>query len=239
MSRAVFYNLRVGRPAPTVNRELGALARVYRPRVLACVEAIGYTLAPLPGYVQLRDRSRAGRANLALFVREDCHLRGHWWLDLHERWHRTEHHRHQLHPARSILVASVGSLQLLHHHQAPQGTDNTRKAQLEGVDALAQLMAPWHRRKLSDDQRQLLTQRPRLLLWDPNRDPEDQDNPGPWYLAHRIHGQAHGFNTDGAVTRKLELTCEYVQRVDGIHLGTDHPGALVCDLPAGQVSWGA
>src|SRR5687767_8460890 len=99
MSRLVFYN--AGPPSKTrpgsASRDLGGLLREYRPRVAIAVEVVGDQLDPFPGYQLVRDTSTPGRANVCAYVSSSCNLRKVWWIDHRERWHRTEHHRDQLH----------------------------------------------------------------------------------------------------------------------------------------------
>lgn len=241
MARAVFYNLAPPSPrrgAREVTRELSALAGEYRPRVLGACEAIGYGELAIPGYQLVRDRSRAGRANLLAFVREDCNLRRHWWLDLHQTWTRTE--RKGTHPARSVLVLGVGHVQVLVHHAPPKHTDNTYAAQLEAVRRIAAVMAPWKSPEHSHTWRDPATakaasmDRPRLCLADWNR-LRSERGPGPTYVASAIAGTVHGATRrpgDGSVSRSMPKAMgEYVTHADGVELGTDHPtGAFVLHI---------
>lgn len=254
MSRAVFVNLAPPspeRPDRAANRTIGALAHEYRPRLLACVEAVGRVLDPVPGYGLIRDRSRPGRANVALYVREDCQLRRHWFVDHRETWTRTEDPLNRPHPARATLAASVGNVQVLVGHQCPLGTDNTQAAQQEGVNVATRLMTPWalqetlsHAKRVggltTEEARKAMLARPRIMLWDPNRDPLQRGVPGPAQLASRIGGWAHGFTTDGAVTRQLTVKGDgYVKHADGVEVVTDHPGAYLLQLGSRGVTWGA
>lgn len=243
MSRAIFYNAAPrakDRPTSQVNRELGGLVREYRPRVLVVAEAVTHPgLEPIPGYAMARDRTRAGRANMVAYYREDCDHRRTWWADMHETWTRTEHPG--THPARSIVALSLGTVQVLGAHQPPLFTDNTHRAQLEQIDALSTIMAPWRWRPnpVGFDNPTSMA-RPRLLLWDPNHEPDDREGPSPWYLAHRIGGEHFGGKTDGAVTRGHLLVRDstIVDHAGGVRLETDHPGAFVMDLRlAGKGTW--
>jgi hypothetical protein len=249
MSTAVFYNLAPpspGRQAREVNRELAALAREFRPRVLGACEAIGYGGLLVPGYQQVRDVSRAGRANLVAFVRDDCNHRRHWWMDLHQTWTRTE--RRGTHPARSVLVLAVGTVQVLVHHAPPKHTDNTLAAQQEAVRRIGNVMAPWrhpdHAARWADPAVAKLASmgRPRLCLADWNR-LRSERGPGATYVASVIGGKVHGATRrpgDGAVSRSLPATgAEYVTHASGVELGTDHPsGAFVLHMGTDEsVTW--
>lgn len=244
MSRLVFYN--AGPPSKTrpgsASRDLGGLLREYRPRAAIACEVIGDKLQPHPGYTMVRDTSRAGRANMAAYVREDCELRRTWWIDHSTRWHRTEHHRDQLHPARSTMVLGVGQLQLLGAHNVPLGTDATHEGQLELIHALELIMAPWRRPRIRDAAPelsvQLMRERPRALLWDDNA-PTGSTGLGGDYLAPRIGGQRHGDAVDSLVERQLRVDrVEYVTHAGGVELATDHVrGALVVHTHPGAVRW--
>jgi hypothetical protein len=241
----VFYNFAPPDKAEPRRASLDAagLCREFRPRLLAGAEAIGHLFDPIPGYTMVRDKSRASRANLVAFVREDVLVRRTWWWDGQETWARTEHPG--THPPRSGLVLALGGSQWGVGHQAPQGTDNTQAAQLEGVDAWTLVMVPWRRRDLAsrgvtEAELEAMKDRPRGLLWDANRTP-GEDGPGPDYLAHRIGGKVTGDKIDNLVSRKLSVTGhQYVRHAGGRLLGTDHPwGALVVTLARGTVRWDA
>lgn len=211
---------------------LGGLAREYHPRAIVLAETIGRRFQPLPGYQQVRDFRPAGRANLTLFYREDCHERRVWWADLEQTWTRWSPKTGQ-HPARSILVAGLGNVQLVAAHQPPLGTDNTDRAQREGIGALERIMAPWKHHAMELPGRDAMVARPRLLLWDPNHDPESGAATGQKYLAHRIGGWVHGGKTDGAVHRGgLTVMSEgMVTHAGGVAIPTDdHRGAYVMRL---------
>lgn len=252
MSRALHYNVDNGRPARIVDRELAGLMREYRPRVAVLTETIGLDVAPIPGWTQVRDRSRPGRANVTLLVRDDCDLGRVRWIDCHQTWTRWEPPGTDAqHWPRSFVLARVGRFQVLGAHQPPMGTDNTHDAQLEQIDRLTSIMAPWHRAQAgttSPDALSLMRTRPRLLLWDPNRHPAVTDEPGPALLAARIRGKAHGAATDGAVTRmvatvpddKLAGSTEaYPRHAGGVQLRSDHGRAYVISLGTTPGSWEA
>lgn len=241
MSRLVFYN--AGPPSETppgsASRDLGGFLREHRPRVAAACEVIGDRLQPFPGYWLVRDTSRAGRANLCAYVREDCDLRRTWWIDHRTTWTRTE--RKGTHPARSTLVLGIGETQVLVGHNLPLGTDATHAGQLEIVQALHLIMAPWKRPRIRDAVPQLslsaMRARPRVLLWDDNA-PGDRGL-GSDYLAPKVGGHRHGHHIDNALARKAgQASAEYVQHAGGHLLATDHPwGGLVLHLEKGAVKW--
>jgi hypothetical protein len=245
MSRCVFYNAgpQQSRTRPgSASRDLGGLLREYHPRAAIAVEVVGDQLAPHPGYALVRDTSTPARANVCAYLREDCQLRRTWWIDHRTRWHRTEHDQHELHPPRSSLVMGVGQLQLLGAHNVPLGTDATHEGQLELVQALHLVMAPWKRPRIRDRAPELsleaMKARPRLLLWDDNA-PAGTQGLGADYLAPKVQGQRHGARIDNAVARQLPgARAEYVWHAGGVQLATDHPwGALVLHLPKGSVAW--
>lgn len=248
MPRLVFYN--AGPPSKTppgsANRDLGGLLREYRPRVAIACEAVGDQFHPRPGYdAMVRDRSRAGRANLVAYVRDDCHLRRTWWVDHRTTWSRTNPGAKGQHPARSTMVLGVGDAQVLGGHNVPMGTDNTHAGQLEIVQALHLVMAPWKRPRIRDAAPGLslsaMRGRPRVLLWDDNAPdaPEGERGLGSEYLAPKVAGQAWGHHIDNTVARNAGVTgVEYVTHAGGVALATDHPwGALVVHLEAGHVDW--
>lgn len=217
----VFYNLRVGRSNLQVMRELNALART-NPDVIGVCEGVGYALIAIPGYTLVRDRSTASRANVAAYVRSDLRLRRISWIDLAETWGRTQH-RGQ-HPPRSYLSMFVDGVHVIVAHQPPKGTDNTRAAQQEGIDALVKAMAPWvgARRKFWP----IARRRTRIVIFDANRTLAE-DGPGPAELARRIGGHGISDRIDTAVFRNGVVTnIEYPQSVAGIALRSDHRHAL-------------
>lgn len=244
MSRLVFYN--AGPPSATrpedATRDWSALLREFRPRGAIGCEVVGDKLQPQPGWFMVRDSSRASRANLVGFVREDCQLRRSWWIDHRTTWTRPKHPQLGLHPPRSSLVLGVGELQLLGAHNVPMGTDATRKGQAELVEALQLVMTPWTRPRLRNHAPELsldrMRQRPRVVLWDDNA-PIGSNGLGADILAHRIAGTRHGRRIDNAVSRKLPVTgVEYVTHAAGRKLATDHPwGAVVVHVPKGAVQW--
>lgn len=244
MSRIVFYN--AGPPSETrprdASRDVGGLLREYRPRVLVACEVIGDVIAPHPGYGMARDTSRAGRANLVAFVRDDCQWRHTWWADHRTRWTRPKHPELGPHPARSTIVLGIGEAQLLGAHNVPMGTDATHVGQLELVDAATLIMSPWRRPRVREDatgaQLDAMRARPRIMLWDDNA-PEGTDGIGADYLAHRINGKRTGQRIDNAVTRMVPVSGkDYVTQAGGRQLATDHPwGALVVHLERGAIKW--
>jgi hypothetical protein len=237
VSRLVFWNPGPpdkAHPDALCDRVLGGLRREYHPRAIVMAETIGRRFQPLPGYTQVRDVSRPGRANLTVLVRDDCDRKRTWWIDMHETWTRWAPRRGQ-HPARSILSLSLGDVQLVAAHQPPQGTDNVYDSQVESIDALSRIMAPWRWRAglLPPHAVDLMKARPRLLLWDPNHDPTAW-GPGPKYLAHRIApAWVHGGTTDGAVNRGglTVLSDGMVTAAGGVAIPTDdHKGAYLLDV---------
>jgi hypothetical protein len=244
VSRLVFYN--AGPPSTTrpgdAAADLGGLLREYRPRVLIACEVVGDQLQQVPGWRMVRSRRTAGRANLVAYVREDCHHRKTWWIDHRTTWSRTNPGAVGKHPPRSSLVLSIGEAQVLGAHNAPMGTDNTHAAQLEIVQALHVVMAPWQRPRLRDTAPELsleaMRARPRVLLWDDN-DPPGSEGLGSEYLAPKVGGKAWGLPVDRAVARKAGVeAAEYVTHAGGRKLATDHRrGALVLHLERGAIAW--
>lgn len=242
VSRLVFYNAGPpsARPGSAAAADLGGLLREYRPRALIACEVVDVETQPHPGWAMVRSRRTAGRANLVAYVRDDCALHRLWWVDHRTTWSRTE--RKGTHPARSSMVLSVGEAQLLGAHQVPLGTDSTRAGQLEIVQALNLVMAPWQRPRIRDTapglSTQLMRERPRVLLWDDNT-PAAVDGLGSDYLASRIGGQAWGLPVDRAVARRAGVDhVEYVTHAGGRQLSTDHRrGALVVHLERGAIAW--
>lgn len=248
MSRLVFYN--AGPPSTTrpgsANGDLGGLLREYRPRVAIACEVIGDRMDPRPGYTMVRDTSRPGRANLVAYVRDDCQLRRRWWIDHRTTWTRTNPGAKGQHPARSTLVLGIGDAQVLGGHNVPLGTDNTHVGQLEIVQALHLVMAPWKRPRIRDAAPELslsaMRARPRVLLWDdnaPDDGPEEERGLGSRYLAPKVAGQAWGAHIDSAVARNAGVErVSYATHAGGLELATDHPwGALVVHLENGHVDW--
>jgi hypothetical protein len=210
---------------------------------IAC-EVIGDKLQPVPGWQMVRDTTRPGRANLVAYVREDCELSRSWWIDHRTTWTRTEgpEPRGQ-HPARSSLVLAVGEAQVVGAHQVPLGTDHTPSGQLELVQALHLVMAPWKRPRVREAapelQLEAMKARPRVLLWDDNS--HGDLGLGSDYLGPKIGAQRHGDAIDNMLARHVPVEAvEYVRHAGGVELATDHPrGALVVTLPRGAVRWGA
>lgn len=197
-----------------VARELAALAKAG-PALIGVAEAIGYRLPRLDGYVLVRDTSRPGRANVALYVRRDQLLRRIRWHDQHQTWSRTQHPGQ--HPARSILECRVNHCLVVVDHQPPKGTDNVLASQQESLNTVVRIAnRPWNRR------------RPCLVLTDANRTAsEPRSLPGPAQLAHRIDGQVHGDRIDCLITRRLHVDAlAYVHRAAGVLLKSDHHHAL-------------
>lgn len=224
---AKFYNCApAGDPGRKLQlpRELSALAK-SGPRVIGLCEAIGYDLPSLGGYRLIRDTSRPGRANVAAYVEKTHGLTDVQWHDLHETWSRTEHPG--THPARSWLELFLNDDQFIIGHQPPKGTDNTLRAQREGVNLVVGLMAPWiaHGNGRGKDRR-------RMALADWNRNKYDV-GPGPAEIARRIGGEVNGSHIDAAVSRNFDVhEAIYVETVQGTTLRSDHPSALVVRVAA-------
>lgn len=226
---AKFYNLRVGRPQVQVAREVVALLR-YRPAVLGLCEAVGYDLPRLDGYRLTRDTSTPARANIAAYVAVDL-ARREQWHDCRETWSRTEHPG--THPPRSWLEVRVGGCQFLIGHQPPKGTDNTLRAQQEGIALCEGRMAPWLRdgwEERTEREKAAAKECPRVALADWNRGPQER-GPGPKALADSIGGWPAGRFIDAAVARGRDLSlreASYQDTCASVPLRSDHPwGALV------------
>lgn len=250
VSRFVFYN--AGPRSRTrrldASRDWAALLREFRPRVGVGCEVVGDPLDPVPGWGMARDRRRASRDNMVGWVRDDCQWRRTWWIDHRTTWGRTNPGAVGQHPPRSTLVLGVGQVQVLGGHNVPLGTDATAAGQLEIVNALNLVMAPWKFPRVRDRAPEAdldrMRARPRILLWDDNA-PTDDDAPdgergmGSDYLASRIGGTRHGARIDNCVVRHVPVEgVEYVTHAGGRKLATDHPfGALVVHVTKGALTW--
>lgn len=235
---ARFYNLRVGRRQARAALEIDALL-TDQPEVLGLVEAIGYNLPEIPGYVLVRDTSTLSRENVAAYVREDIyHPRFTRWHDLATAWLRTE--RPGIHEPRSFLDLRAGDTQVVVYHAPPPGIRDpetreriTVAAQQEGIDAIVHVMAPWTRERwhlwrLAE--RMKARGRSRILLADMNRDP-DAGGPGALMLAEQIDGQVIGNTIDLSVGRHVDVVdFRNLHEVDGVDLLSDHRRALHVDL---------
>jgi len=226
---AKLYNLRVGRSGTQVTKEVRALLD-SRPVFLGLCEATGYDLPGVEGYRLTRDTSTKSRANVAVYVAVDL-ARKVTWHDCSETWTRTEHPG--THEPRSWIEVRVGGCQFLNGHQPPKGTDNTTKAQQEGIDLVDARMAPWHRddwQGKTDEEKADAKACPRLALADWNRGPSES-GPGPKALTDQIDGWVGGKHIDLAVCRGKEVWLReavYKDTVAGVPLLSDHPwGALV------------
>lgn len=207
-----WYNIGASRSQSVVTKEIRAIA-AGRADALLFVEAIGYDMPGLDGYVKFRDTSTDARANECTYARADriidrdrCR-----WLDMAETWSRTQHPG--THPPRSFYELVIGRVQILNVHQCPKGTDNTQAAQSEGIDTLTKRMTPGD----PDGEN-----RPRLAAGDWNRKP-GETGPGPTQLADRISGKTSGTGIDCCVRRKLTLkSIKYPASANGVQLGSDH-----------------
>lgn len=208
------YNLGAGRRLFRVVAEVLAILLRLRPRSLVLLEAIGYRLPRrVPGYQLVRDVSRPGRANIAVYVRKGL-LQHRRWVDLQLTWDRTE--TDGTHPARSILRLRLNDEILLAAHAPPktrEGEGSSVPARREHADVLVALLRE--------------TNLPVLLLCDPNAAPTEPV--GTAVIAHRIGGTyVDGIgNIEGVVARRLEVTAKFVRTVGGVRLGSDHGHALV------------
>lgn len=222
-----FYNLESWRRRDTLP-EIRALLE-DRPLVLGLCECLGNRLPDVHGYRIVDDRTNRSRANVAAYVRDDVPLERIEWLDLEGTWPRTE--GPGIHEARSFLLLTLGRARLVIWHQAPKGAANSWTLQLEGLNRVVRVLAPWRRkawRKAAGRTRVALAKlRPRLVIGDGNRR-KGESGPGPDMLAAQLDGTVHGpwvdaLTTGGQVTvtdsRKLP-------RVDGQPLDSDHLGAV-------------
>ena len=145
-----------------------------------------------------------------------------------------------MHPPRQDLELDVDGGQWGFWHQPPRGIRDpepphepiTDRAQQEGVDLWARRMGPWLRDDWSDrspESRKRAHDRLRVLLGDPNRDPNaPATEPGPRMLADRISGWRAGTAIEGGVIRGGHFTHARKQPgVGGVHLGSDHRGAFL------------
>lgn len=226
----ILYNLDNFRPDGQVERELVAIARTWRPRRIVIIEAIGNQLPILAGYWLLWDRSRPGRENLAVYVakrpgRRRPRVR---YQDLEATWSNTE--RAGRHWPRSIMIVA-GVVQLVVWHAPPKGTDNTLPAQIEGVNALVPIVAPWRRFGAPDRTGpawRVAKLRPRVLAGDFNRTALE-DGPGPGTLEREAGMKRAGLGIDLVLYRGgLSATGWHaVERAGDVELRSDHKHALV------------
>lgn len=229
----IVYNLDNFRPAGQVQRELRAIAGTWKPRRIVIVEAIGNELPQLAGYWLLWDRSRPGRANLAVYVkrrpgRRRPRVR---YVDLEQTWSNTE--RPGTHWPRSIMIVS-GVVQLVVWHAPPKGTDNVIPSQTEGVRRLVPIVAPWTARGSSIADRVARKAgelRPRVLAGDFNRT-KLEPGPGPATIMREAGMQAAGVGIDLLLYRGgLRATGWHnVERAGDVELRSDHGHALVVYL---------
>jgi hypothetical protein len=232
VERVWLYNLGPGRANSQVVREVRAILGT-RPAVAGLVEALYDLPGGIPDYELVRSTTRPGRTNIAAYVRKDLGLGRVRWVDLEETWGRTE--RPGIHPPRSFPYFRVGRAQVIVHHQCPKHTDNTIAAQREGIRALTKVMAPWTRddwdgRSQRHQARQLA--RPRILLWDPNRGP-DEPGPGPATLARAVGGKIIGqSNIEAGLTVNARgRNPDLREFAGGIRLRSNHHHAFTFDLP--------
>jgi hypothetical protein len=196
---------------------------------------------PLPdrgSHAKYRDRSNRSRANVAAYVHRDLidPERDVEWWQLTETWGRTK--TDGIHEARAWLKLPT-RFQLIVGHQPPKFTDNVLPSQREGIELLVERMLPWNRPSwdtLDADARRLAKDRPRVVMADWNRQP-NETGPGPATLADALDGSVIGSHIDGAVLRGDCAVWEfgYRGRVSGVDLHTDHPwGAFHFDLSMDQ-----
>lgn len=204
-----FENLRVGRDADVVAREVRALANQVnrdtdraRPKVLALCESLGYSLPVLPGYSLVHDRSTPSRANLALYVLAHLDRGPVRWLDLDETWPRTAHDGR--HEPRSILYRQVGGVRVVVTH-APPAVPGAFLARSEWIRAMRYLMREPTRT---------------LVLGDPNKlNARIGNTPGV---------RRAGTGTDAVFACGMTLTSVNLTReVNGVPIRTDHRHALL------------
>lgn len=215
------YNLAPGRDARALE-EVDAILDT-NPAVVVFTEAIGYQLPDRKHHQLVRDRSKPGRANIAMYVHNDLPVTRVNWVDLHQTWARTQHPG--THDPRSFLDVRAGRLQLIGAHQPPKGTSNVVRSQQEGVDTLVDLMTPW-RRKGWDGDAAAARVKPRAVLMDANRR-ADEAGPGPAEVARRIGGETVAPGIDTAVVRGGHVSdVRQVRKVAGLELQSDHDHAL-------------
>lgn len=240
-----------GRGGGDLARELVGFVRSGR-KVIALVETIGWgDLPTLKEFWCVRDASTEGRANLSVYVAKTLAFDP----DTDARWHprtvtwlRTEGPhggtpQAGAHPAREDLELTIGGGQWGVWHQPPRGIRDpkpphewiTDRAQQEGVDLWSRRMAPWLRDDWSartPESQKAARGRLRVLLGDPNRDPDAPANvPGPHMLADRIDGWRAGTSIEGGVVRGGGFVAARKQpSVGGVHLGSDHHGAFLATV---------
>lgn len=179
-----------------------------RPYAVTLCEAINWTLLPSPGYVLLRDTSTPGRENVAAYVKSSSYL-GHRWVDLKETWPRTDHPGE--HPARSILVIRLKSVQLIALHQPPRAAGAA--AMEEGLTAVERILKPGFLKSRF---------RPRIAIGDYNA--RCGERFGPDKLSGRVADCHH---IDTAVTRNVRVSgVTYPTAVNGLKLSSDHNHVL-------------
>ncbi|MBT56574.1 MAG: hypothetical protein CMF72_24640 [Mameliella sp.] len=225
-----FYNLDNNRRARQVAREIRAMAK-DKPDTIELVECIGNRLPLLPGYGILRDTTTRSRENVAVYYRAGLPVEGPWWIDLRETWDRTNPGATGVHEARSYLVYRIGGFQRIVAQQPPNFTDNSRAAQLEGLYALADRLAPWRRSRswgTAGPWRRLVQRaRPRMLTWDAQRR-VGETGPGPDMLAGLVGGRVHlGGRIDHLIERHVRVrSARFVEVVNGVALESDHGRAV-------------
>lgn len=238
---AKFYNLDNYRAADQVKREIRALLD-GGPDLLALCECIGNVVPGVDGYKLIRDTSRPGRENIALYVAKDLPVDDVAWYDCDETWTKTAEGATGQHWPRSWLDLRLCDVQLIVGHQPPKGTDNVKASQQEGIDLVRRRMAVWERDDWddkTDEQQAKQMCRPRIALADWNRGP-DEDGPGPKQLRNAIEGYQLGQQIDAAVCRGDEcwtVDAKYVHAPNGVELESDHHDALIARFDVAERWW--
>lgn len=223
------YNIGASRDQDQVAAEIRAMLdhREHRSHPATAevrlTEAIGYRLPKVKGYTLFRDRTSAARANIATYLRNDL-ASSHRWIDLSSTWPKTDHPG--IHPPRSFQVTRVGRCIGVTAHQGPPFTRQAHpEVQAEGQGALIETLAPEVAR-LSPVARERANLRPRWVAYDANARAGDP-HPSPTTLAAAIGGRVAGKRIDCLVYRGCVVAeHEYVERVGGVRLGSDHHRAF-------------
>lgn len=222
MARFIFYNVGPSRPRDEVYAEIRnfsqrtGLLRI-KPRWICFVEASYGDLPDLPGYHKIRDRSKASRANVAVYVRKSRRRQfNHRWVDLDFTWPRIEHRG--IHPPRSFPRISDGPLRGAVYHAPDPRAKDVEVGHSEGARAIVQEL-----RRAEGN--------PLFIPADWNTSANDGVN-GAAKVARELGGLVVGGpSVDHAVVRRLRgVRARYRTTWRGRKLGTDHKsGALIVD----------
>jgi hypothetical protein len=235
--RLIYYNADNNRPQKEFNDEVYALLNLSeplakRPALLVLSECVGYQINERKGFVKIRSTKNKSHKNIACYVREDVWGGGLKWHQMKETWTRTNPGASGQHEPRCYPAFKMGTMQIIGVHQPPNGTDNVKASQKEGIDLLTELMKP------GPDANDFQKTRPRLALGDYNKRKGEGDF-GPDTLAGRIDGKIHGGKIDTCVRRAQGSVSnlDYKSKVNGTTLKSDHGHALVFAFTCDEKWW--